>query len=102
MESKGVVNTGNDLEVNYGVINYVVYREIIVTATKHIKLPVDLSFVGLQNEIPITVTSTAVVQNGDEFVRDIDLAADIAKDIGEKHNLDETLLGKIGIFFRKV
>lgn len=101
MESKGVVNTGNDLEVNYGVINYVVYREIIVTATKHIKLPVDLSFVGLQNEIPITVTSTAVVQNGDEFVRDIDLAADIAKDIGEKHNLDETLLGKIGIFLGK-
>ena len=101
MERKGVVNTGNDLEVNYGVINYVVYREIIVTATKHIKLPVDLSFVGLQNEIPITVTSTAVVQNGDEFVRDIDLAADIAKDIGEKHNLDETLLGKIGIFLGK-
>ena len=101
MESKGVVITGNDLEVNYGVINYVVYREIIVTATKHIKLPVDLSFVGLQNEIPITVTSTAVVQNGDEFVRDIDLAADIAKDIGEKHNLDETLLGKIGIFLGK-
>lgn len=101
MEGKGVINTGNALEVNYGVINYVVYREIIVTATKHIKLPVDLSFVGLQNEIPITVTSTAVVQNGDEFVRDIDLAADIAKDIGEKHNLDETLFGKIGVFLGK-
>ena len=42
-----------------------------------------------------------MVQNGDEFVRDIDLAADIAKDIGEKHNLDETLLGKIGIFLGK-
>ena len=69
LESEGLVRISADLEVQYGVLNYIVYKEIVVTATKTIKMPMDLTFVGLKNEIPITVSSTAVVQNGDEFVR---------------------------------
>lgn len=100
LESKGLVEVSGDLEVEYGVLNYIVYKEIIVTATKTIKMPVDLTFVGLKNEIPITVSSTAVVQNGDEFVRNIDLAVDLVTDLSEKYGLDETF-GKIGEFLNK-
>lgn len=100
LESKGLVKVSGDLEVEYGVLNYIVYKEIIVTATKTIKMPVDLTFVGLKNEIPITVSSTAVVQNGDEFVRNIDLAVDLVTDLSEKYGLDETF-GKIGEFLNK-
>jgi len=38
---------------------------------------VDLSFVGFPNQIPITASSTAVVHNGDEFVRNMNLAVDV-------------------------
>lgn len=100
IESEGLVKVTADLEVEYGVLNYIVYKEIIVTATKTIKMPVDLSFVGLQNEIPITVSSTAVVQNGDEFVRNIDLAVDLVSDLSEKYGLDKTF-GKVGEFLNK-
>lgn len=100
IESEGLVRVSADFEVQYGVLNYIVYKEIIVTATKTIKMPVDLTFVGLKNEIPITVSSTAVVQNGDEFVRNIDLAVDLVTDLSEKYGLDKTF-GKVGEFLNK-
>lgn len=85
LEDTGIINLpGEPTVVTYGVVNYVVYKEIVVTATRTVPSPVDLSFVGFPKEIPITVTSTAVVQNGDEFVRNMDLAADITLKISEK------------------
>lgn len=48
----------------------------------------NLEIINFPKEIPITVTSTAVVQNGDEFVRNIDLAADFVGYLEEKYNLD--------------
>lgn len=74
----------NDLEINFGIVNYFIYKEIIVTAARQIHFPFDLSLVGFPKEITLTVTSTAVVQNGDEFLRNIDLAVDFAEFIGEK------------------
>lgn len=53
--------------------------------TRTIPMPVDLSFVKFPKEIPITVTSTAVVQNGDEFVRNIDLIADFIGYLEEQY-----------------
>ena len=88
--------------MEYGIVNYIIYKEIVVTATRTITMPVDLSFVMFPNEIDITVTSTAVVQNGDEFVRNMDLAADFMVYIAEKYELEETfdavkeLCGKFG------
>lgn len=90
LENTGIINLpGEPTVVTYGVVNYVVYKEIVVTATRTIPSPVDLSFVGFPKEIPITVTSTAVVQNGDEFVRNMDLAADITMKVSEALGADE-------------
>lgn len=75
--------------MTYGVVNYIVYKEIVVTATRTIPMPVDLSFVNFPTEIPITVTSTAVVQNGDEFVRNMDLAKDFTEYLGEKYGFSD-------------
>lgn len=65
------------LVVEFEMVNFVVYQEITVTATRVITPPVDLSFVGFPNQIPITASSTAVVHNGDEFVRNMNLAVDV-------------------------
>jgi len=105
MEGKGFFHPPGELTVEYTVLNYVVYKELRVTATQAIAAPIDLSFVGLPTEIPITVTSSAVVVNGDEFVRNMDVARDFATFMAEKLKLDKafdsikTLAGKFNAFF---
>lgn len=92
--------TPGELEVEYTVTNYVVYKEISLTATKTIPIPIDLSFIRFPTEIPVTVTSTAVVQNGDEFVRNMDIAADVAEWLDGKYNISE-MFSKVGEVFSK-
>lgn len=98
VEEGGISVTSGDLTVEYGIVNYVIYKEIVVTATRTIPVAVDLSFIGFPKEIPITVTSTAVVQNGDEFVRNLDIAVDFVKYIDEKYNIKEAFesVSKLG------
>lgn len=86
-ENTGLVHRAGELTVDCEIHNYVIYKELVITATRTIPMPVDLSFVKFPTEIPITVTSTAVVQNGDEFVRNIDIAADFLTYLNEKYNL---------------
>ena len=62
-----------DLTVECELVNYVVYKEVVVTATRSIPVPVDFSLIGFPNVIDLVVTSKAVVQNGDEFIRNVDL-----------------------------
>lgn len=90
-----------ELTVEYGVVNYIIYKEIIVTATRTVPMPVDLSFVKFPKEIPVTVTSTAVVVNGDEFVRNMDLAADITQVAIEATGTQE-IFEKAGALFGKI
>ena len=77
-----------ELSVEYGIVNYIIYKEIIVTATRTIPVAIDLSFIGFPREMPITVTSTAVVSNGDEFIRNADMAVDFFEFISDKFGLD--------------
>lgn len=87
LDEGNIVARAGELKVECKVHNLVVYKEVVVTATRTIPIPVDLSLVNFPEEIPITVSSTAVVQNGDEFVRNIDLAKDFVEYLNEKYNL---------------
>ena len=84
----GLLTSGENLSVECGVNNYVVYKEVFVTATESFKSPVNLSFVGFPETISMTVTSTAVVQNGDEFVRNLDLAVEFVEYLAEEMGID--------------
>ena len=90
VEQQGIVVPAGELTVEYTVLNYVIYKEIRVTATRVIKSPVNLDFARFPREIPITVTSSAVVVNGDEFVRNMDVARDLTNFLAEKFKLNET------------
>lgn len=74
-----------EIEVYCTVTNFVVYKEITVTARRDIKSPINLSFVGMPTTIPVICSSTSVVKNGDEFVRNVDLAVDIVERLREKY-----------------
>ena len=84
-----------ELKVECELINYIVYKEVAVTATRSIPILVDFSAIKFPKEVVLTVTSKAVVQNGDEFVRNLDLAADVVKWTAEKYPA-------VGTFFEKI
>ena len=86
------------------VNNLIIYKEVVVTARRIIKAPVDLSFVGFPAVIEITVTSTAVIQDGDEFIRNVDLVVDFADFIAGKLGLDNAgdSIGSLGGRFRSL
>ena len=97
------IKTGN-LDVMFALRNYVVYKEIIVTAKRTIPVPINLSVVMFPRQIPIEVTSIAVVQNGDEFVRNMDIAVDFVEFIFDYFGLEDVTdeIKKAGDFLSNV
>ena len=87
-ESSGISSNAGDLRVDCYVNNYVVYKEVVAVATREFAIPLDLSFIGFPKTLSITVASTAVVQNGEDFIRNVDLAVEFVEYIGKKLKLD--------------
>lgn len=87
IEERGISSKAGTLSVECYLVNRFVYKEIVVTATREFTPMINLSFIGFPGTIPVTVTSTAVVQNGEEFIRSMDLAVDFVKYISDKFNL---------------
>lgn len=91
---QSIMKPKGELDVDCKLMNYVLYKEIEVTATYRIPVPVNLSFVRFPTEIPLTVTSVSVVQNGDEYVRNLDLAGDFLDYLDGKYHFSD-VFGKI-------
>ena len=83
----GLMLRQGDMSVTCEIRNYVIYQEVVVTATDTVRVPVDLSLVWFPKTIDLTTTSTAVVQNGDEFVRNMDIAADFAEYLDQRFGI---------------
>jgi len=86
-EGRSISSKAGVLSVESSVNNNILYKEVVITATREFPMPVDLSFIGFPQSISVTATSTATVQNADEFIRNIDMASDFAEFISEKYNL---------------
>jgi len=89
-ENIHVISNG-ELTVECSMVNYVVYKEIVVTATRSIPVPF-LTAIRFPETIDLVVTSKAVVQNGDEFIRNIDIAVDF---VGYLKNKFPNSVGKV-------
>jgi len=105
IEEQGISAKAGNLKVVCYPVNRILYKEIVVTASREYTMPVNLSIIGFPETLSIAVTSTSVVLNGDEFVRNIDLASDFAEYISKKFGLSDTAgsinssLGKVSSFF---
>jgi len=93
-DGSSMVALPGTLTVDYGRINYVIYKEVTVTATRTMPMPVNLEFVGFPKDLVITVSSTAVVQDGDEFVRTLDIAVDLIEYIDKKYHISDSEIFK--------
>jgi hypothetical protein len=84
---RGIVFAPGRVDVEYEVKNYVIYQEVVVRVKQTIPMPVNLSFIGFPRDLEITQEARAVVQNGDEFVRNIDIAKDMVIWLDNKFNI---------------
>ena len=82
--ANGLMLRQGDMSVTCQINNYIIYQEVVVTAVDTAHVPIDHSFVKFPNTIDLTTSSTAVVQNGDEFVRNMDIAADFVKYLDQR------------------
>jgi len=73
-EKSGPLNPPGKLEVSFAEVDYGIYKEITVTASRTIPIPVNLSLIRFPENIEIKAVYTAAVQNAGEFIRAIDIA----------------------------
>lgn len=78
-------DTGANVELKTNVTNYVVYKKITAVATQTVKPAVSLSLVGVPDSMEISCTSSVVISDTDDFIRNTDFVIDIVEDtkIGE-------------------
>jgi hypothetical protein len=95
---------GGDLAIESSMSNRLINREISVTATRKFRSPINLSLIGFPDVIEIIVTSTATVQDGDEFIRNVDLATDFADFIANKFGFSNAgdAIGSLGSRFKSI
>jgi hypothetical protein len=98
IEERGLSSKAGVLEVVCDIYNRVVYKEVVVSAVREFTVPVDLSIIQFPGTIQVAATSTAVVQNGDEFIRNIDIAVEFLGYISEKFGLSDLsdAIGSVG------
>lgn len=91
---------GGNIKFESKKTNYIIYKEISVTATQTVTPAINLAMVGAGNEIEIIVTGRAVVSDGDDFIRNVDFAIDIFNQtsLGKKA---QELVGKAKEFYDK-
>ena len=89
IEGRSLSSKAGVLEVDSYTRYRVLHKEIVVTATRSFTVPVDLSFIGFPQVIPVTATSSAVILDGDEFIRNVDIAVDFVKYAIEKLGLSD-------------
>jgi len=77
MENKSIVKTPGTVTIECSAVNFIIYKELTVTATRAMPMPVNLSFVGFPTHLKITASSTAVVSDADGFIRDVDMINDV-------------------------
>ena len=94
-ESENITVIANgDLKVECSLVNYIVYKEVIVTATRSIPVPF-LTLIKFPTTIDLVVTSKAVVQNGDEFIRSVDIAVDFVAYLRNKFPAVNNIFEKV-------
>jgi hypothetical protein len=87
IESRSISSKAGELTVDVSFVNNLLFKEIVVTATREFPMPVNLSFIGFPETVSVSAASTAAVLNGDEFIRNVDIASDFVEYIIDKYNL---------------
>jgi len=70
----------DDLSLSIDYSNYVILKQLKVTATQTVKAPIDFSLLGVDNEYVISAAARVSVIDHDDMIRNVDYAIDIIED----------------------
>jgi hypothetical protein len=73
------------------------YKEVVITVERQMNMPVNLSLIGFPTSITLTQEARAVILDGDEFVRTVDIAKDIFLWLDNKLDISGNLEGVLNI-----
>ncbi len=71
----------SNVAVDYHYQNFVLYQQITITAEQTYPLPKILALVGVDPELKLKAQSVQAVTDPDEFIRNVDLAIDVVKQV---------------------
>lgn len=91
---------GSNVVIEANEKNYVVYRTITATATQTVRPAISLEMVGMPGSLTLTVSGSAVISDGDDFIRNVDFVIDIVEDTALGKKAGE-LVGKAKGFYDK-
>ena len=98
---EGNVLFEDDLSLSIDYSNYVLLKEIEVSAEQIVEFPIDFSIIGVDSKVNLSATAKVAVVDHDELIRNIDYAIDILEDIkiGE---MAQTIANKITEVYSKM
>lgn len=70
----------DDLSLTIDYSNYVILKQLKVTATQTVEAPIDFSILGVDNEYEISAAARVNVVDHDDMIRNVDYAIDIIED----------------------
>lgn len=69
----------NNLDLNIDYTNYMLYKQLKVTAIQRVEAPISFDMLGVDNEFEIFATAMVNVIDHDSMIRDVDYAIDIVE-----------------------
>lgn len=81
-------NSDGDIKVDITFKNYVVVQQVEVKATQKLASFPVLEFFGMNDDLTVSSTAVASVNDSDEFIRNVDFIDDIIETIGKKLGID--------------
>lgn len=100
LNNRSLLLRDGETQTNAVFVNAIVYREVIVIATHEFNVPINLSIIGFPQQIGFTVTSVAAVNDGDEFIRILQLAGSFIEYVSDRYGLTDTNINIVSFFER--
>lgn len=76
--AKNLIFKDVTLSIDYS--NYILFKEISVTARQQLSFPIDFSMIGVGGTVDLSATAQVAVVDHDELIRSIDFAIDALRD----------------------
>lgn len=70
----------DDVELNVIFKNYVLFKQVTVTATQTVEAPISFEVLGLKNQYEISATARVNLVDHDDMIRNVDFAIDFVED----------------------
>lgn len=91
----------DNIKLNIDYSNYILFKEIRVTAEQVLQFPIDLSIIGIGRDVHLSAAARVAVVDHDELIRNTDYAIDILEDT-KAGEIAGKIASKIGDVYNKM